>query len=323
MTEAEAYKKLASVCMPHAVTRLQEIKSKGTKFAHYTSAYAALQIIEKQTVWMRNALLMNDFSEVQHGQACLANSWHDEQLGGKLKAVLDRLQPGLSNALADTFDNLNFDRQANSYLISISEHGSAVLNEEKYGRLSMWRAYGGNTNVAFVFNNTPFISESNALMAFTSPVLYCDETEFPTHFSEVVNNLEENFELLEAVGPNAVLQTIASAFHFAALSTKHPGFAEEKEWRVIHSPTIHSSPRIGCDIETINGAPQLVYKLKMEDYPSEGFVGATLPDLLEEIIIGPTQSPLPVQEAFVAKLTQAGVKDAWDKVRISDIPLRR
>lgn len=323
MTNEEVEQKLAYLVMPHAMARVQEVREKGTKFAHYTSAFAALQIIEKNTVWMRNAVVMNDFSEVQHGQGCLKASWHDESIGGRLRALLDRLQPGLGQMVAEEFDKRVHDREVQSYLISISEHGDGALDEDKYGRLSMWRAYGGNTNVAFVFNNKPFLASSTALNAFTSPVFYCDEARFKAQFLEMVEGLESNFDFLQQVGLNQLVLSLGWAFHFAALSTKHPGFAEEREWRIIHSPTMLPSNKIGFDIETVEGVPQRVYKLKLQNHPEEGFVGATLPELLEEIIIGPTQSPWPIYDAIATKLEEQGVQDAWNKVRNSNIPLRR
>lgn len=323
MTSEGVLEKFWQLCMPYAMGRLREIRGNGTKFAHYTSAYAALQIIEKRKIWMRNAVVMNDFSEVQHGQECLKESWHDNDVGGRLRALLNRLRPDLARVIEEDFDNRLHDREVQSYLIAISEHGDGALDEDKYGRLSMWRAYGGNTNVAFVFNNRPFVSESNALNAFTSPVLYCDKEHFKAHFLNLVKSLEDNFNFLEKVGPAQVVTTLSWAFHFAALSTKHPGFAEEREWRIIHSPTMLPSERIGFDIETIEGVPQRVYKLQMENHPDEGLIGATLPELLEEIIVGPTESPWPIYDALVTKLEENGVENARSKVRISNIPLRR
>lgn len=309
--------------MPHAFKRISEIRENGAKFAHYTSAYAATQIIEKQTVWMRNALVMNDFSEIQHGQNCLKQSWDDEKVGGRLKALLNQIQPGLADMVSQDFDRRLYDRRFQSYLTSFSEHGDATLDEDRYGRLSMWRAYGGDTNVAFVFNNRPFVSESDALSAFTSPVLYCDAERFKLHFLQMVIGLEAKIEPLQTAGAEFVVRALTWAFHFAVLSTKHPGFAEEKEWRVIYSPTMLKTDRIPFDIETVGGVPQRVHKLRMMNYPDDGFTGATLPELLEEIIIGPTQSTWTIYDALVAKLEEAGVKDAESKVRVSDIPLRR
>lgn len=74
--------KLAELCMPHALQRLGQLKKDDTKLVHYTSAYAAIEIISKEKVWMRSASVMNDFSEIDHGQKCLSGSWSDENVGG-------------------------------------------------------------------------------------------------------------------------------------------------------------------------------------------------------------------------------------------------
>ncbi len=42
------------------------------RFAHYTSAEAALSIIEGRRVWMRNALCMPDYREVELGMGYLS-----------------------------------------------------------------------------------------------------------------------------------------------------------------------------------------------------------------------------------------------------------
>lgn len=187
----------------------------------------------------------------------------------------------------------------------------------------MWRAYGGDTNVAFVFNNAPFVSESTALNAFTSPVLYEDVPGFKVEFLSMVEGLEREKSFLKSLPPSTICDSLKTAFHFAVLSTKHPGFAEEREWRVIYSPTIYPSDKIELSIETIQGVPQKVYKLPLKNYPAEGFVGATLRELLVEIIIGPTDNPWPIYEALCTMLERHDIEDPWSKVRISDIPLRK
>ncbi|WP_170402379.1 DUF2971 domain-containing protein [Ruegeria arenilitoris] len=308
---------------PYTVQKMNQVKSSGTKFVHYTSASNALSIIQNQKVWMRNASEMNDFSEVQHGQSCLAAAWNDKTQGARLKGLLEGIEAGLVDRLAKSFDERGYDRERESFIISVSEHGNGTIDEDKYGRLSMWRAYGGNTNVALVMNNGPFLRESTATNAFTSPVFYGDQDRFVQEFSKVVDAFEQNMELARQLGGEAVKTIFQNIFHFAALSTKHPGFAEEREWRVILSPTMFPSNKVKFDLEVVNGVPQRVYKFPLMDYPSEGFVGATIPDLLEEIIIGPTNAAYTIYDALGGALTQAGVSDGFSRVRISSIPLRR
>lgn len=321
--DAQAVQNMFLMLYPYAKERIEQVKSENLKFAHYTSAFAAIEIISKKQVWLRNSSAMNDFLEVEHGHRCLASAWRDEESGVRLQSLLEKLKGGLSKVLADAFDQRAYERNNESYLIAICEHGNGAIGEEKYGRLSMWRAYGGDTNVAIVFNNKAFMGGSDTLNAFTCPVFYCDEDGFKAEASRVADGLEANMELAHAIGPDGIVGMLQAVFHFVALSTKHPGFAEEREWRTIYSPTIFPSKIINFDVEIINGIPQKVYKLPLQNLPEQGFTGATVPELLEEIIIGPSQHAWEMRDALIEVIQEAGVEDAHSKVRCSDIPLRR
>ena len=75
-------------------------------------------------------------------------------------------------------------------------------------------------------------------------------------------------------------------------------------------------------IETISGVPQPLYKVPLSDKPEEGLIGIEIPAFVDRIIIGPSSFPTPIFDAFVATLTAAGVRDAFSRVVISNIPLR-
>ncbi len=319
----EAYTSLWEALNPYAFEKMSSATEKSLKFVHYTSASNALSIIKNKQVWMRNAREMNDFSEIEHGHNCLFSAWHDEDVGGEFKKLLEEIETGLATKIENSFTERAHDRNRESFIISVSEHGFGAVDEGKYGRLSMWRAYGGDTSVALVMNNGPFLRDSSATMAFTSPVLYCDEQGFKKEFVRTINALRQNLELAKQLGGDLLSQLVQSILHFSALSTKHSGFAEEREWRVILSPTLFPSNKVSFDIEAVNGVPQRVYKFPLADFPDEGFFGATLNDLLEEIIIGPTLSSETILDALGGALTQEGVTDGFDRVRESKIPLRR
>jgi hypothetical protein len=72
----------------------------------------------------------------------------------------------------------------------------------------------------------------------------------------------------------------------------------------------------------VNGIPQIVYKIPLENNSGAGIVGLSLTELLDRVIIGPTQFPWVTYEAFVAALDAAGVKDAGSRVFVSSIPIR-
>lgn len=217
---------------------------------------------------------------------------------------------------------------------SISEHGNGSEPndvEDTFGRLSMWRAYANKNGIAFIFNNEPFVTESNSLNAYTSPVTYATPESFQGYFDQVVDNIEAEMEYLTSFGGAVFHDAILSAFQFSVQSTKHPAFREEKEWRIIYSPSLlarsgeltdRQLERVPTEIMVLNGVPQRVFALPFQNYPDEGFVGATIPELIDHILIGPSADAYAISQAFVAELSHIGVPDAHTKVRVTGVPLR-
>jgi hypothetical protein len=189
----------------------------------------------------------------------------------------------------------------------------------------MWRAYGGTNGVALVLNNTPFqaTEPSDVLKIYGSPVAYFDPQEFTEKFGEVVNNIEKEVDFIKQRDREEIKGRIFRMLAYAAACTKHPGFAEEVEWRVIHCPWWETSAHLVKEIEIIQGVPQPVYKIPLNDIPEAGLFGTTIPALLSRIIIGPTRDPLAIWEAFADLLAKAGVEQPYQKIFMSNIPLRQ
>lgn len=105
---------------------------------------------------------------------------------------------------------------------------------------------------------------------------------------------------------------------------KHPGFREEKEWRIIFNPKMRDKGTIPHIRQSVGGAPQKIYTLIMKDIHQndDSLTGISPNDLIKRIIIGPSQMQGTVREAIVDALTQAGVTDADERVFLTDIPLR-
>ncbi|MEL7343368.1 MAG: DUF2971 domain-containing protein [Pseudomonadota bacterium] len=314
---------LANVLMPYSARKVALGKRDGLRFVHYTSADVGLRIAKSGKISLRNALAMNDYSEIQHGQICLELSLSSGVGAATAKNALDEIVPGAWDAAYQLYQNVKGTYEKDCYIFCLSEHGGGAIDEDLYGRLSMWRAYGGDTNVAIVLNNTPFFAETYAIPAFTSPVLYADETGFDVQFLGLADSIKTNAEILASAGAIVVAKVLYGAFIFSTLSTKHPGFSEEREWRIIHMPVQLGSDRIASEIVTWGGVPQKVYHVEMKNYPEEGFIGAELNEVLSEVIIGPTQTPEIIRNAYVEILEDLDVIGANERVKISGIPLRK
>jgi hypothetical protein len=105
------------------------------------------------------------------------------------------------------------------------------------------------------------------------------------------------------------------------VAVKHPAFEEEREWRLIYLLSA-SSQYVPHETVTINGVPQLVFKAQFQHFPEADVDGISLPEMLEHVMIGPTQYVEATRKALITKLFEAGVTDAAAKVFATNIPLR-
>jgi Protein of unknown function (DUF2971) len=311
-----------SIFQPYSLERIKHALINKTRFVHYTTADTAVRILENEQIWLRKCSCMNDFMEVEHGFECLNSAYKKNQ--ELVKATLDALFPNIQDRLQKLFNSWLPHFRTGTYIACVSEHGNPTVGEEEdqIGRLSMWRAYGGKTGVAIVMNNGPFLRSTDALRAYTSPVAYISAEAFELEFIKLFESIKSNHSALLNFGEEYVLEQLFSSFKSAVLCSKHPGFREEREWRVIYSPALAKSDRLLADVKSIGGTPQPIYKLPLKNVIDENLFGIELNQLIERVIIGPTSFPQAIREAIVLKLKEKNVEDAERKVIVSDIPLR-
>jgi hypothetical protein len=317
--QEEVQRILAATFLGEALRRRAEIAERDMRFVHYTSADVAMSIIQNKSVWMRNAITMNDFSEIHHGKDCVFKAWNSAG-GERLKVALEEIHPGVVADLQTLFTSWQHDLENNTYLTSLSEHESS---EDNLGRLSMWRAYGGRSGVALVLNRTPFEVETDDLHAYSTPVSYGDQHTVEAQFEEVATKVIENRELIEVLTASHIVEMMFLVLRFAVLGTKHPAFSEEREWRVVYSPNLARSEVIRPFVHSVRGVPQVIQRLPLENDAANGLHGAAIPDLLHRLIIGPTEDPRAMFDAFVVLLADAGVPNPSERIWISGIPLRQ
>lgn len=308
-----------SIFYPNYERKVERIEAEGTLFVHYTGAETAISIIENQEIWLRNAQCMNDYQEVHHGIECLIKAFDHEISGKKFKQALESSFSGITKEIIDLFDGWLPDLRTNTFIMCVSEHPPF---ENKYGRLSMWRAYGGEQSVALVLNKKPFYSETDIFHAYTHPVAYHGADEVIQGLDALADRILENQEFISSMGKDFLVAGIFEVFKTYALCTKHPGFSEEREWRLVYNPKMKKSKYVSSDIHSINGVPQEIHKIPLRDIPEGIFYGATIPEVLEKIIIGPNDNQDVIGKAFETSLLKAGCKDPKSRIHYSDIPLR-
>jgi len=323
--EIEFWIKMESIFMPYARRHRDAALKNGIRFVHYTSAEAALSIIRSKRVWMRNAVCMADYREIQHGFDILSGFFSDKSKLDSFVSALDMRAPGVAlkamNLFYEWWKPGPHSIPLNTYIASISEHDD---DEDFLGRLSMWRAFGGNatTRVAFVFKLPGFTEAGDALKVLFSPVAYLTEEQAQGVIAEVVRNIGQNCDFLKSVDSQIVLNTVFNMLLAGVTCLKHRGFHEEREWRAIYSPKLRPSDLMESSTEVVSGVPQRVYKLPLDEKASPTLVDLDLSRLFDRLIIGPSPYPWPIYDSFTTELEKAGVKDSHDRVWISNIPIR-
>jgi hypothetical protein len=303
---------------PYAHGKLLEARARNQRFVYYTSADTAMRILRNGEIWMRKSHLMNDYREVEHGFDCLNEAYKKNK--ERMVAVFDGMFPGFCERLEVAINGWLPHFRTNSYITCLSEHDPS---EDQYGRLSMWRAYGGGAGVALVVNGGPILRETNALRAYTSPVAYFHNAQVEEAFAQILSNVENNGELVRSLGEQSVQAYMFNVLRYAILCTKHPGFHEEREWRLIYIPTFERSERITSSIESIGGIPQSICRIPLRDVPGEGLYGLAPPEFLDRVIVGPSKFPAGICDAFTVLLTELGVPNPAEKIIVSDVPLRQ
>ena len=86
---------------------------------------------------------------------------------------------------------------------------------------------------------------------------------------------------------------------------------------MVYSPVLDQSQHLAKTAEVIQGVPQPIFNIPLSGIPELDFAS-----LLDRIIIGPTQYPLAIREAFIDALAGFGVDNPANKISFSHIPLR-
>ena len=296
------------------------VKAARLRFVHYTSAEAALNIIRTKRLWMRNAVCMADYREVQHGfdifnRFFLAHA----KLNGFIAALDDPAQGAALeaiNAFRQRWNTIRFD----TFIASVSEHDR---DEDLHGRLSMWRGFGGNAaRIAMVFSIPWFSGVSSVLNILFSPVAYLKEDQVHRVLDEVADNVRANREFLKSCGRQVVVDWVFTMLLGGVTCLKHEGFHEEREWRAIYGLRRRPSKMIESSTETVNGIPQRICKIPLDATASTTLSDIDFSRIFDRLIIGPSQYSWPMYEAFTDGLAKSGVVNPTERVCISGIPIR-
>ncbi|MGO4683364.1 DUF2971 domain-containing protein [Hyphomicrobium sp. 2TAF46] len=290
------------------------------RLAHYTSADNAIKIADSKVLWLRSVEDMNDFTEVEHGVKSVKQAFESDA-GRALLAALKNIDPTIAQATVDAVDSLLPSLRRDVFIACLSEHHPTCPRESKYGRLSMWRGYAKQNGVAVVVNMKPMRTITDYFDAYSFPVLYAEQKEVTEKIGSIAEAINANLQLLTQLPREQLLWAMSAMLNYYATCVKHPGFEEEREWRIVHQRRVGVASKLQIKPVTIRGIPQPVVEFPLDINPPDGS-GFRLSDVVEQIIIGPTAQSGLIKEAVQSKLAEIGIEDGPNRIYESDVPFR-
>ena len=288
------------------------------RLAHYTSIVTLERIAQTGEIWFSNPLYMNDVDELRYGMNLGLRALRSHA------GLREACPPAHYNALLDTFDALYtaFDDESafDVYVFSCSEHDRRIGDD---GLLSMWRGYGGDGNgVAIVFDLAPLLASESPLLIYQVQYYSYEESE-----AWVDRKLQAFAEALRRVGgPIESMRTAAEALFdrikVFALFTKHRGFHEEREWRLVY---LRERDRHGLFRQQLHYAisprgiePRLRFTTNAIGGPGHG---PSLQQMVRRIILGPVLAT-PLALRSVQRMLEIYQPEWAQRVARSSTPYR-
>jgi hypothetical protein len=264
---------------------------------------------------------MNDLQEMRFGLGQGSRLFSNPELLKKAGGT-DARAAILQHAFSQYFQNFDDQDAFDTYVFCLSEHDKSNTD----GLLSMWRGYGQHgTGAALVFDTAKLtlVPESPLIIAKVS---YGSDEDRSFQLQELLHHWAQISE--EAALPDDKLYLAASCAFSAikafALTTKHRGFSEEAEWRVIYYPERDRSGSLKQFLGYCIGERGVELKLR---YPIGHIANVSAPDLgldrlLQKIILGPSISS-PLAKRSVRRMLEKIKKQNFvERLHTSGIPLR-
>ncbi len=291
--------------------------------AHYTSIDVLEKIFKQGEIWFSNPLLMNDLQEVRFGIEegeflVLDNQEIPDALGPPeqyrhFKQYFDHYRDEFANSHA-------FD----TYVFCLSEHESSDTD----GLLSMWRGYGSDGNgAAVVFDTSKIDNETVGSPLIIAKVQYASTEARKGSLQSMVSKFAKILQEVNLPGADLYLAAYALFEHIKlrALFTKHDGFEEEREWRIVYMPERDRENKLKHMLDYSIGPRGVEPKLKFKTAPMDGVTpnDFSLEKIVDRILLGPSISS-PFSKAAILRMfdrlnTPAEIRN---NVHGSSIPFR-
>ena len=311
---------------------------------HYTSRAGLEGILTTQTLFATHYRYLNDTSEIQHMRKALIGnlqhvikSWIRERSTGDERQRNFLIRQGGEHIFAykeatkivDTFYSVTFGggrvKQpfADPFITSFCAHSDDEDYERENGLLSQWRGYteirenGGFAIVLDTERLSELVSRERefyhlSALSFGEVVYDGDIEGFHREFGELLEKLEDSFDQIFSGGPKDFSGHF-NAFVNGVSRFKHRAFREEREFRIIISPSTPEFYKYLKEVDSTFDPPDKVFK-EVFNRPGTKTPTTCLFDYKKEeklpvvkIIVGPHRNQEENAEFAKALVEQSGM----------------
>lgn len=298
-----------------------DFPAKRPLLAHYTSIPNLERILESEEVWFSNPLVMNDLEEVRFGLLRGSELFHVSDV------ILNACgSPERFAKLRDAFNQCfrTFDEQhvLDTYVFCLSVHDESDTD----GLLSMWRGYGSRGNGAAIVFDTNDLGVVDASPLIIARVHYASANERLSWLQDLIARFAVTLAASDVPEDKLYLAAhiLFERLKLFALFSKHCGFSEEREWRVVYYPDRDKEKFLTPMLHYSIGARGVEPRLRFKVAPIAGLTTTefSLERLINRIILGPSVSSPMARMAILRMLERLDMPSLKEKVYASSIPFR-
>jgi hypothetical protein len=303
------------------IATADEYYNRKPHLAHYTSVASMEKILQSNELWFANPLYMNDHEEMRFGiSQGLGIVTRSEEIM-KACGSPDRFALFLES-FENSYRRFADEHATDTYVFCLSEHRT----DDNDGLLSMWRGYGGNgSGIALVIDAAKIDRPDDSALILGRVHYGTAEARVRTlegYARQVAGLLTTDPLHNDHLGIPAT--ALFERIKLFALFTKHRGFEEEREWRIVYTPGRDSKQVLKGQLGYSIGAHGIEPRLRFKVAPTEGVTAGdlSLEKITDRIILGPTTSSPLALAAFHRLLEAANHASLKNRVRVSGIPYR-
>lgn len=289
--------------------------------AHYTSITTFESIIQHDELWFSHPLEMNDWEELIFGMREGAKAFR-QHAGLRSACGAQKAHSKLVNYFDHYFLEFEDKHAFDTYILCFSEHDLT----DNSGSLSMWRAYGQNGNGISLVIDSSEITYNESSPFIIAPVSYGSIDDRRSWINKKLDAL--SVLMTDVDMDDKCLNTLANQWVqrliVFSLFSKHDGFREEKEWRIVYisDRDTEGGFKEMLSYHASNDGLQPKLKLKLKDIPDALGGTISLEKLIHRIILGPTTSSVLAEKTLGRLVEQKGKHSLTRKISASSIPFR-